>query len=365
MKKKILFIIWSLSYGGGAEKILANIVNNLNQDKYDIEILEYLHSDKKEVINPNIKIYPPIIDTTKKDVASKIYNHIIDRLLMRVCPQKIRKANLKTSYDVEISFNYLIPTFLLDRECKRKIAWMHSTIYDLEDSKFMKQKQRKSLKEVNKIVAISEVTEQSVRDEFPEFQNKILKIYNGYDFSKMSSDEVVDDFQLLYCNRFDENKNPLQFIRIVKILKDSGMDVTAKMLGTGDLFDEAKVLIKKYNLDANIECVGYKKNPYSYYKHCKVFCLTSHVEGFPTTIVEAMFFGKPFVSTKVAGTKELTQNGLCGFAEADENTYVKRVAQLLEDEELYKRMSVQCKENVTQYSLQNQIRKIEKCIDSL
>ena len=30
MKKKILFIIWSFTYGGGAEKILANIVNNMN-----------------------------------------------------------------------------------------------------------------------------------------------------------------------------------------------------------------------------------------------------------------------------------------------------------------------------------------------
>ena len=50
-KKRILFIIWSFTYGGGAEKILANIVNNLNRDKYDIEILEFLHSNigKEEV----------------------------------------------------------------------------------------------------------------------------------------------------------------------------------------------------------------------------------------------------------------------------------------------------------------------------
>lgn len=45
-KKKVLFIIWSFSYGGGAEKILANIVNNLDYEKYDIDVLEYLHADK-------------------------------------------------------------------------------------------------------------------------------------------------------------------------------------------------------------------------------------------------------------------------------------------------------------------------------
>ena len=37
-KKKVLFIIWSFSYGGGAEKILANIVNNLDYEKYDIDV---------------------------------------------------------------------------------------------------------------------------------------------------------------------------------------------------------------------------------------------------------------------------------------------------------------------------------------
>ena len=55
-KKKVLFIIWSFSYGGGAEKILANIVNNLDYEKYDIDVLEYLHADKMEPVNGNIKI---------------------------------------------------------------------------------------------------------------------------------------------------------------------------------------------------------------------------------------------------------------------------------------------------------------------
>ena len=41
MKKKVLFIIWSYSYGGGAERVLTNIVNNLDPSKYEIDILEY------------------------------------------------------------------------------------------------------------------------------------------------------------------------------------------------------------------------------------------------------------------------------------------------------------------------------------
>lgn len=359
-KEKILFIIWSFSYGGGAEKILANIANNLDYMKYEIEILEYLHSDKMESVNDNIKILPPIVDMTRQDTLSKIRNKLIHSVLIKLFPGLIRKVHLKKAYDVEISFNYLIPTFLLSKDSQRRIAWMHSSIYDLEENKRLKNRQRKALRSVNKIVAISNATEQSIAAVFPEFKDKIIKIYNGYDFSSMIPEETVTDFQLLYCNRFDENKNPLQFIRIVKRLNDLGFTVTAKMLGTGVLFNEAVRLIREYKLETQIECVGYKKNPYAYYKHCKIFCLTSHSEGFPTTLVEAMYFGKPFVSTPVAGTDELSQNGNCGFVASDEEEYTTQLLKLLTAPEVYENMNEYCSNYVINYSLKNQIHAIEE-----
>lgn len=38
MKKKILFMIHDLSVGG-AEKVLVNLVNNMDADKYDITVI--------------------------------------------------------------------------------------------------------------------------------------------------------------------------------------------------------------------------------------------------------------------------------------------------------------------------------------
>ena len=59
-KRKILFIIWSYTYGGGAESLLTMIVNHLNPEKYDISIIEYEHSDvKTEPVNYNINILKP------------------------------------------------------------------------------------------------------------------------------------------------------------------------------------------------------------------------------------------------------------------------------------------------------------------
>ena len=48
MKKKILFIIWSYTFGGGAESLLTSIVNHLNPEKYEISVIEYHHEGIKK-----------------------------------------------------------------------------------------------------------------------------------------------------------------------------------------------------------------------------------------------------------------------------------------------------------------------------
>lgn len=365
-KKRILFIIWSFTYGGGAEKILANIVNHLDHEKYDIEVLEYYHSNVgKETVDQRVKILKPIIDSTRKDLFSRVKNRLVDRILLKFCPGFIRRIYLNRTYDVEISFNYLIPTFLLNRDSGKLISWIHGSIHDLKGNKERKKKQKKYLDQVDSIVAISNETKQSILEIFPEYQCKLQKIYNGYDFERMiPNDDNIEDFQLLYCNRFDANKNPLFLIEVAKHLKDDGVDFKLMMLGAGDLLDKAKAYVKQYGLDRQIKFAGYVKNPYAYFNRCKVFCLTSYIEGFPTTLVESMHFGKPFVSTPVAGTEELSQGEKCGFVESDITEYAKKVKCLLTNPDLYASMSQNCKEEVRNYSLQKQIQAIEDLIDT-
>ena len=50
--KKVLFIIWCYSLGGGAESLLTTIVNNLNIKKYKMGIMEVWHTKlKREPVN--------------------------------------------------------------------------------------------------------------------------------------------------------------------------------------------------------------------------------------------------------------------------------------------------------------------------
>ena len=47
--KKLLFITWSVSYGYGTEKSLADVLNRFDNTKYDISILPLFKYEKSLV----------------------------------------------------------------------------------------------------------------------------------------------------------------------------------------------------------------------------------------------------------------------------------------------------------------------------
>lgn len=369
-KKKILFILWSFSYGGGAEKQLAGIVNNLDKDKYEIDILEYFHTNINiEPINSNINLLKPVNDKQKE---SKIKRFIFN-ILVYIYPAIIRKKYIKKEYDYEISFNQEIPTFLLSKNPKsKKICWIHGPIWNLSLKKHFIRHiiQKLSFKKANKIVTISEDTLKSIRTIYPEFAFKTIKIYNGYDYKKM--DELSAEFnvkkekkfEILYANRFDENKNPLLLIEAAKLLKGKSNDFHINFLGKGILENKMRTLIKEYNLEENISIVGYQKNPYPYIKMCNIFCLTSVSEGFSNIIVEALHFNKPFVSTDVGIVHEIKQFNV-GVVASTPEEISDAIYNMLVNKEQYNIMVKNCKKIENKFSIENQIENLEKLIEEL
>ena len=344
MKKKILFIIWSFSYGGGAEKQLAGLVNGLNPEKYEIDIVEFFHTDLHiEKVNSNIHFLHPINDKINDTpLKRKIVNG-----LTYVFPAIIRKKYINKNYDYEISFNNLIPTFLLSNNKKsKKICFIHGSVNNLAEKKnvFLRFLQKIHFKKANKIVAISNGTKKSLEVVFPEISNKIEIINNGYNFDMMDEKSNKDvlklnnksesSFELLYCNRLDENKNPGFLIEVCKILKEKGYNFHLNILGDGELKNKLNIEIKKYNLLENVSIIGYVSNPYPYIRNTDIICLTSKSEGFSTFLIEGLHFGKPFVSTSGAVPDEIKDKN-CGFISDDESSYADNVIELIEKKKEY------------------------------
>lgn len=386
MKKKILFTIWTFSGGGGAERILANISNALPRDKYEIDILEYTNLGvREEEISDDINLLEPILKNRNRKYMNGISNMkrlttnikaLIYETLIWIVPGLVVRKKVKKEYDIEVAFTYLISSFIISGKGK-KFCWIHTSIEDLDYKQLRGIKkiktgiryliQRKHLKKMNNIIAISNKTEESIKSLYPEFSDKVVKIYNGYNFNKIDELSKVDiNYRkekplIIAVGRLQEQKNFALLIEAAKVMNDREKDFELLILGDGEERTKLSNRINEYNLEGKVKLLGYIGNPYPYMKLADVYCMTSIAEGFPTVIVEALYLGCPFISTDVAGIDELSSNGKCGIkANYDANEIATKIITMLKDKKGNKEIYNDCREKAREYSMQNQLINIEK-----
>lgn len=106
------------------------------------------------------------------------------------------------------------------------------------------------------------------------------------------------------------------FSDLIHAMKDVSNNRKARLLilGDGPLRDELAHLILTLGLSDVVALLGYVDNPLKYFSHADVFVLSSHVEGLPNVLVEAMMCGCTPVATDCpTGPREVLQGGKYGY----------------------------------------------------
>ena len=118
---------------------------------------------------------------------------------------------------------------------------------------------------------------------------------------------------LVAAGRLATWKGFADLIRAMKILTQSRM-ARLMILGDGPLRAELQALIDDLGLSDVVHLLGYVDNPLKYFTRADVFVLSSHVEGLPNVLVEAMMCGCTPVSTDCpTGPSEVLQGGKYGY----------------------------------------------------
>ena len=366
--KKILFIIYTHSMGGGAEKILSNVVNGLaKKTNYDISVLEYAnYGIKKEQIDDRINVLKPIVDMNNSTKLERV----VKLFLVHFFPQILRKKYIKENYDVEISFNYQIPSFLTSsKKSVYNIQWNHGDIYDLKNNFLKRLLQKRSFKKADKIVVISKNTRNSIVDIFPEMQEKICTIYNGTDIELLNTlankqtDIKIKNNSIVFLGRLEPQKAPMRLIKYTEQAIREGLDINLYLMGGGPQKDEITEYICSHNLGENIKLLGYVYEPYSVIKQSSAICMLSQSEGFPTVFTEGMALGKPFISTRVGGTEELSNNGKCGIIIDSYDEFKQAIINVVLNKENNINMGNACIEHMALFSYDKQIEETIKLIE--
>jgi glycosyltransferase involved in cell wall biosynthesis len=103
-------------------------------------------------------------------------------------------------------------------------------------------------------------------------------------------------------------------IEAFAVLARRRSDIRLMILGEGSQRAKLEALVVQRGLTESVRLPGRKDNPLSYFSQAKVFALSSHVEGMPNVLVEAMLCGCTPVATDCpTGPAELLQDGRFGY----------------------------------------------------
>ena len=369
MKKKILFITQQLGCGG-VEKALINLLNLIDREKYDVDILvmnaggefrdafpawaeiyEYQcpgyvkemvdffkkpcfkKGDNVKVVFDKIK-WKIIYDFNK--VARKIF---CKNIMYYFCYKKYKTINDYSSYDAIIDFHGygMFTTYLAAylSEKSKRISWIHEqTIYDTYRSI------RKVYDRFDRIFACSKDSKKNFITSFNECSSKVDVYYNYVDVKEIRKKALdnceIDksEFNVVSVGRVCGQKAFDRILDVVDILVERNMQFRWTVVGDGEDICTLRKRCINEGKTKYIDFIGYRENPYPYIYNADIYVQTSVVEGFCTTITEAVALGKAIVSTRVSGIEEQLDFGKGGIiCEQDIKLIANAIITLMNDRE--------------------------------
>jgi glycosyltransferase involved in cell wall biosynthesis len=186
------------------------------------------------------------------------------------------------------------------------------------------------------IVGVSEgVKTRLLELKFPP--EKCLAIPNGVNTSLFESIECpvwsARAPNVIMASRFARQKDPMTLIHAMQILQDWHISTRLSFAGLGKarLIAQCKKACANANLTGQIDFLGQVSQlPDLLAKH-QVFVLSTHYEGMPLALIEAMAMGCACIGTDVVGVREVIAHGQTGLLvpEGDAHALADAIAQLL------------------------------------
>ena len=157
-------------------------------------------------------------------------------------------------------------------------------------------------------------------DHLKEFINRtnpkteVLKINNGIEITEFKRSKTpLHEFNILINSRLVVQKNIHLVIEAMGSIKN--LDINLKIIGEGGEFERLENIITDLKIQNRVKMIGKVENNLisEFLKTSNLFIQASDYEGLPHSILEAINYEVPILSTEVGGCKDLLDNGDRGF----------------------------------------------------
>lgn len=117
-------------------------------------------------------------------------------------------------------------------------------------------------------------------------------------------DYTYSGFTFISVGKFRVEKNLQLLLQAFSLLKD--LPIQLIIIGGGPLETNLKQQAGELGIADKVWFGGFKSNPFKYIKNANCFVLSSHTEGFPNVLLEALACGKSVISTDCkSGPREI------------------------------------------------------------
>lgn len=372
MKKKVLFLIPNLKHGG-AEKVLVNLVNNMDPEKFDITVQTLFDVGvHRGTLRSHVRYLPgwkyqPRGTTT----LMKLFN-----------PRLLWKLLVKEHYDIAVS--YLEgPTSRILSGCPdpatKKVAWLHIELETPEKAAIGFRGPAEAAAAYNgfdRLVAVSRNVKECFLQNLP-VTAPIDVLYNTNETEQILAlcEEEPDNpafclgegINVCSVAKLTPTKGFDRLLNVHKRLLDEGFPHHIYILGVGEEQTALERQMKTLGVEDSVTLLGFHKNPYQYVVRCDLYVCSSWREGFSTSVTESLVVGTPVVSTNCSGAKELLgdhdEYGL--VVDNSEDGIYQGMRRMLADPALLAHYKAQAKLRGTFFSRTATVRAVEEMLEKL
>jgi glycosyltransferase involved in cell wall biosynthesis len=135
--------------------------------------------------------------------------------------------------------------------------------------------------------------------------------------------------------RLNNQKAPLDFVRMAEIVHRSCPDIHYIWVGSGPLEADVRTLVQELNLETKMHLLGQRQDVPALLNCMDCLVLPSRWEGFPLVVLEALAANVPVVATDISGTREAIKHGWNGWLAptGDSDAMAKFAIDILENPE--------------------------------
>lgn len=352
---KILQVITSLQFGG-AEKLISEITPLLRDKENTVDVCSFVATEP----NLNKVLEAQGIRVINFAEGGSVYRLSFIWMLVKLMREYdvVHTHNTACQMFAAICDGLWFIVYCLLKDVKRPmlVTTEHSTSTRRRNYKLFKVIDRWMYSRYDKIICISEPSEESLRgyigNDYP-----IMTIKNGVNIRKFMDAAPVDlglgdvkKITMVAGFRYEKDQPT-----VIKALKYLPADYHLVLVGDGDERANIESLIASEGLQNRVHLLGLRTDVPNILKASDVIVMSSHREGLSLSNVEGMCSGHPFVASDVEGLREVTKGYGLLFPHGDSKALADIIQHLCTDIGYANEVSAKCKERAMQYDIQKMV----------